>query len=203
MKKAILLLSGGIDSPVAGFLASKQMQVHCLHFSLEPFTDSNPLKKSIKACKKLKFNSLYSVKAGKEFQEIASSSGKNYFVLSKRLMFKVAERLCKKLKADCIVSGESIAQVSSQTLSNLSAISKSVRIPIVRPLLSKDKEEIIETARNIGTFEISSGPELCDALATEKPATVSKTENILEEEEKCNMEQLVENSFKKIEKISF
>lgn len=184
--KALLLISGGFDSPVAGYLMQqKGAEIIAVHFSYEPFTDNGPEIKSKRACDMLGFEKFIVVNISKECEQIAKNCNhKLYFVLTKRLMLRKAEEIAKKESCDFLITGENLAQVSSQTLSNLRSITDAVKIQVIRPLLTYDKEEIIKIARDIGTYEISIGPEVCDVLGPKHPATRSKLEEVKLEEEK-------------------
>ncbi|MDO8627980.1 MAG: 7-cyano-7-deazaguanine synthase, partial [Candidatus Diapherotrites archaeon] len=164
--KGILLLSGGFDSVVAGWLAIQQgSELVALHFSLEPLTDNNPELKSRKLAEKIGIKEFHVVKIGKVLEEfVKNSNHKYYFVFMKRLMLRFAEILAEKVGAEFILTGENLGQVSSQTLSNLSTIDKVTKFPVLRPLLSFEKQEIIDLAKKIGTHDISLGPEMCDIL---------------------------------------
>lgn len=193
-------MSGGIDSPVAGKLAIENgYKIYAIHFSQEPFTDSTPKLKSIALCKLLGLKEIIIVNAGEEFKEIADNSYREYyFILIKRFMMKVSELIAEEKKIDYLITGESIGQVSSQTLSNLNTINQSTKIEILRPVLFKNKQEIIDLSKKYEYFETSKGPEMCDALASGNPRTQSTIEQILKEEEKCNMNQLVKRTLRKI-----
>jgi thiamine biosynthesis protein ThiI len=181
--KALLLLSGGIDSPVAGHLMKKKMEVLAVHFSLEPFTDNEPEVKSRKLAQTLGFGKLHVINISKELKQITEKCDrKYYFVLMKRVMFRKSEELAKKLNCKFLITGENLGQVSSQTLENLYAIDTVATIPILRPLITKDKQEIIEIAEKINTFEISKGKECCDVLGPDKPSTKARLEKIIHEE---------------------
>lgn len=182
--KAVLLLSGGFDSAVAGYLMQqKKIEIIAAHFSYEPFTDNGPELKSKESVKILKFKKFISINIGKEVEKIAKKcNSKFYFILTKRLMLKKAEEIAKKENCDFLITGENLAQVSSQTLSNLRAITDAVKIKVLRPLLTHDKEEIIKLAKKIGTYEASCGPEVCDVLGPKHPATRCNLEEIKKEE---------------------
>ncbi len=198
MKKGILLLSGGIDSAVAAsFALDSKQELISLHFVTEKITGKESLEKAKKLCKILKLKKLYSVEASNAFAEISKKCDhKYYFVLMKRLMLKTAQKLAQKHKCTFILTGESLGQVSSQTLSNLSTIDQASTIPVLRPLLGFDKQEIMDYAQKIGTFEASTGKEMCDALGPPHPATKSSVETILEEEKKLVGNPLLELEFK-------
>ncbi len=184
--KGLLLISGGFDSPVSGYLMQqKGVEIIAVHFSYEPFTDNSPEIKSREASKLLGFKKFISVNISKECEEIAKKCNHRlYFVLTKRLMLKKAEEIAKKENCEFLITGENLAQVSSQTLTNLRSITNAVKIKVIRPLLTYDKEEIIKIAREIGTYEISKGPEVCDILGPKYPATSSDLNEILLEEQK-------------------
>lgn len=198
MKKALLLISGGIDSPVAGYLLKKELKIDAVHFSIEPFTDNSPEKKSRKLAELLGLKRFIVINVSDEFSEIVKECNHRlYFVLSKRLMLRIAEELAKKHGYDYIITGESIGQVSSQTLANLSVIDKAVKIPVLRPLLGYDKNEIIRIAEEIGSFELSKGPEVCDKLGPRHPSTNASLGSVLKEEEKLDIKGMVRRGNRK------
>jgi thiamine biosynthesis protein ThiI len=192
-KKALLLLSGGIDSPVAGHLASRQgLDVLAVHFSLEPITDDTAAVKSRKLAERLGLSRLFVVTVGPAFAEIAERCEKKlYFVLSKRLMVRIAEAIARREGCDYLLTGESLGQVSSQTLQNLRAIDAAASMVVLRPLIGFDKEETIRIARQIGTYQISEGPEICDLLGPAHPATRAALERVLAEEARLDLDRLV------------
>jgi len=191
--KALLLISGGIDSPVAGkLLQEKGFELNAIHFSQEPFTDNTPEKKSLLLAKKLGIKEVIVVDAGEEFKEIADKTYREYyFVLIKRFMMKTSEKIANEKKIEFIATGESLGQVSSQTLSNLNNINQSTQIEILRPLIFMSKQEIINISRKENYFDTSKGVEMCDALASGKPKTRTHLDDLLNEEKKCEMEKLV------------
>ncbi len=193
--KGLLLLSGGFDSPVAGYLMQKQnIEILAIHFSSKLITDEESEKKSRKLAQRLGFKKFLVIDISSELVKFSKEvNHKLYFVLMKRLMYKIAEKIAKKERCKFLITGENLAQVSSQTLQNLSVIDKSVKMPVMRPLLGFDKQEIINIAKEIGTYEISCGPEHCDALGPLKPITKAKLEEVLEAEEKINIKELIDN----------
>lgn len=196
--KALILISGGIDSPVAAHLLQKQgYELTAIHFSQEPFTDNGPELKSINACKKLGIKKLIVVQAGKTFQELATKCYHDcYFILMKRMMVRVSCLIAKELKINFIATGEALAQVSSQTLENLYAIDNASNLQVLRPVLCYDKNEIINIAREIDTFELSCGAEVCDVLGPKHPKTKAKLETILDEEKKVDINSLAKDIIK-------
>ena len=200
LKKALLLISGGIDSPVAGkLLQEKGFELKAIHFSQKPFTDDSPEKKCLKLCKMLGLKELIVVEAGEALKEISNKThAEYYFVLMKRLMMRVSERIAKEKRMNFLATGESLGQVSSQTLSNLNTINQSTKMEILRPLLFKNKQEIIDLSKKFRYYEESIGKEACDILASSRPKTITNTKEVEEEEKKCNIETLVEKTKKTI-----
>ena len=191
-QKGVLLLSGGFDSPVAGYLMARQgLDLVAAHFSLEPITDDAAAIKARTLCGLLGIRSLYVVRVGESFAEVAHAANRRfYFVLTKRLMVRLADGIADRESADVLVTGENLGQVSSQTLASLRAIDAVARHPVVRPLIGFDKQEIVDRAKAIGTYEVSKGPEICDLLGPPKPATHARLDQILAEEAKVDSERL-------------
>ncbi len=192
-REGVLLLSGGFDSPVAGHLMAQQgLGLTAAHFSLEPITDDAAAIKARTLCGILGIRSLYVVRAGEAFAEVAHAANRRfYFVLTKRLMVRLADAIADRESADVLVTGENLGQVSSQTLASLRAIDAVARHPIVRPLIGFDKQEIVDRAKAIGTYEVSKGPEICDLLGPPRPATHARLDQILAEEAKIDSDRLV------------
>lgn len=162
------------------------------HFSLEPITDAGSTTKARALCAILGLPSLYVVRVGEAFAEVAEKCERRfYFVLTKRLMVRLGDAIADREAADVLVTGENLGQVSSQTLANLKAIDAVARRPILRPLIGLDKQEIVDRAKAIGTYETSKGPEICDLLGPPKPATQARLEQILAEERKIDADALV------------
>ncbi|MEM4336597.1 MAG: 7-cyano-7-deazaguanine synthase [Candidatus Woesearchaeota archaeon] len=201
--KGVLLLSGGFDSPVAGYLMKKEgIEIIAIHFSLEPFTDDSAEKKSIELAKKLGIKKIYVIKQGDVHAEIIEKcKHKYYYIIGRRIMWRIAEKIAKKEKCDFLITGENLGQVGSQTLDNMSVIDSAVKIKILRPLLCKDKVEIINLAKQITTYEVSCGPEMCCVLGPKHPATKSKLEDIQNEEKKLNIKKIINKSLKETKKI--
>lgn len=192
--KAILLLSSGIDSPVAGHLLKKDLDLIALNF--------NPLnnikeEKIKKLCEKLKIKKYIIIPFAKIQSELIEKSESKYrCVLCKRFMLRIAELIAKGEKADYIITGENIGQVASQTLSNMKIITKAVSTTVLRPLLCYDKQEIINLAKKIGTYEISINNTSCCKALPEHPCTSSNLLQIEKEEEKLNINELAEEAIK-------
>jgi tRNA uracil 4-sulfurtransferase len=192
-RSGILLLSGGFDSPVAGHLMSRQgLHLVAAHFSLEPITDDAAATKARTLCRILGLDRLYVVRVGTAFAEVANLTNRRfYFVLTKRLMIRLADAIADREGADVLVTGENLGQVSSQTLASLQAIDAIARRPILRPLIGFDKQEIVDRAKAIGTYEVSKGPEICDLLGPPRPSTHARLDQILFEEAKLQPDRLV------------
>jgi tRNA uracil 4-sulfurtransferase len=203
--KAVLLLSGGFDSPVAGHLMAEQgFDILAAHFSLEPITDDGSSVKSRKLVDILGLPTMYVVRVGEAFAEVAHACHRRfYFVLTKRLMVRLADAIADRESADVLVTGENLGQVSSQTLPNLRAIDAVARRPVLRPLIGLDKQEIVDLAKAIGTYDTSVGPEICDLLGPPRPATAARLEQILEEEAKLDIGGLVASCLERAVRENF
>lgn len=192
-KRALLLLSGGIDSPVAGrLLLDAGFELEAVHFSLEPFTDVAGEDKAAALAEHLGLSRMFVVPAGPLFAEFTKRCAHPlYFVLSKRFMVRAAGRLAERLGCPFLVTGENLGQVSSQTLPNLTTIDVAADRPVLRPLTAYDKQDIVRLADRFGTFEVSKGPEMCDVLGPPHPATASTPASVASEEAKVDLEALL------------
>lgn len=201
--KGLLLLSGGIDSPVAGMLAKeKGIELVAIHFSLEPFTDNTAEKKSIELAKLIGIKKLYVVKHGDIHAEIVKNiNHRYYYIVTRRLMWRVAEKIAENEKCDFLITGENLGQVGSQTLDNLTVIDNAVKIKILRPILCNDKNDTVEMAKKLGTYENSCGPEMCSVLGPKHPATGSTVGIIENEERKLDLQKLLNDSLENIKII--
>ncbi len=201
--RAIVLLSGGIDSPVAAYLMGRQgVELVLVHFDNRPFTSDEEVQKARDLMEKVD-SSLGTrskkilVPHGKTQAEFARSCRRNMeCVLCRRMMFRVAERLAEDHGAGAIVTGESLGQVASQTLANIMVEERATRLPILRPLIGFDKVEIERIAKRIGTYETSILPGLCCTIAPKKPSTYSRLEAAVGEEAKVDLEKLAEEEFR-------
>lgn len=203
-KKAVALLSGGIDSPVAIHLMKDKVEIIAIHFHQLPLTDEKEVDKVKLLAGKLGLNKLYLVPFAEVLKQLVNECNhRDYFILSKILMFKTADVLAMEVGADFLITGENLAQVSSQTLSNLSVITKNVDKILLRPLLIFDKREIIDIANKIGTYDISKGPEICCMLGPKFPSTKSNYGKIKIELEKLNIDEIIKQSLNKSEIVEF
>ena len=180
----IALVSGGIDSPVAvARMVRSGWNIVPVHCSQEPITGSEAedktaaslshLIESLAASGSIDSN-LRVVTVGETLAKFTEPEAhRDYFVHMKRLFNAIGSALANDVGACAILTGENLGQVSSQTLGNLGAVEEASNVRILRPLLGLDKQEIIDEARELGTYEIAAGPELCDALGPDRPTTVA------------------------------
>lgn len=212
--KAVSMLSSGIDSPVSSFRMMKRgCRIIFVHFHSFPFTEKTSLYNALELAKILTAyqydTKIYFVPLAElQRQIILAAPSKLRVVLYRRMMFRLAELIARREGARAIVTGESLGQVASQTLENIAAISQVVSMPILRPLIGMEKEEIIEIARRIGTFDISIEPydDCCSYLVPAKPETKAKLEEVYTAEANMgNWEQLLDKVLREavIEKIHF
>ncbi len=200
MEKAIALLSGGIDSPVAISLMQNRVEVIAIHFHQVPLTTETEIEKVKKLARLLGVMKTYLIPFTAVFTELVTKGNhRDYFILSKIAMMRAAEIIAVKECAKYLITGENLAQVSSQTLSNLTTITSCVGMPILRPVLAYDKQEIIDKAKKIGTYETSKGPEICCLLGPKDPATWSSKKAIEEQLEKINLREIIEKALSQAE----
>jgi len=198
--RAVALMSGGIDSPVAAYRMMKRgLRCTFLHFSGMPLTGPESVYKAYALVRGLdRFQGasrLYVVPFGKAQQSLASSgAGRLQVMAQRRLMLKTAEALAVRMHATALVTGDSLGQVSSQTLPNITALDDAVRLPILRPLLGWDKTEIMAEARRLGTLAISELPDqdCCTLLTPRKAETRAKIEDLRKIEGRLDADELAE-----------
>src|SRR2546430_6562672 len=143
--------------------------------------------------------SLFGVGGGEGFAEAAKRATRRfYFILTKRLMVRLADGIADVEGADVLVTGENLGQVSSQTVASLRAIDAVAHHPILRPQIGFDKQEIVDRAKVIGTYEVSKGPEICDLLGPPRPSTHARLDQILAEETKLDLPELVSSCLSKL-----
>lgn len=202
--KGLLLLSGGIDSPVAGFLMAKRgLALSCVHFHSYPFTSERAEEKvkdlaSILAryTGKLKIFSINLLEIQKEINKNCPES--EMTIISRRFMMRIAEQIANFHKIEALVTGESLGQVASQTIQGINATNLSVSIPVLRPLIGLDKVDIVEIARDIETFETSILPfeDCCTVFLPKHPVTKPKVEDIIKSEEALDVQALIDNAIR-------
>ncbi len=208
--KGMLLLSGGIDSPVAGYMIAKRgMSLECIHFHSYPYTNMMAKEKVIELAKilspytcgiKLNIVSVTHIQ-----EEIHKNCNADYMVtLLRRFMMRLSERIAIKNGAQCIITGESLAQVASQTIEGMTSSNSVIgKLPVLRPLCGFDKDEIIERSRAIGTYTTSIEPyeDCCTVFLPEHPVTRPKLAEVEAEESKLNVALLIDEALSNIEVI--
>lgn len=198
-----LLLSGGIDSPVAGFMMAKRgVALEAVYFHSPPYTSERAEEKVYDLAERL------SVFTGNINLHVVPFTDVQLYLLEnvphekltiflKRAMLKIAERIAEQTKCQCLITGDSIGQVASQTLQSIHAVSSSTKLPIIRPLAAMDKQEIINIAKEIETFEISIRPynDCCTVFVAEHPETRPKTDIIEKMESRLSLlEEKIESA---------
>ena len=210
--RGLLLLSGGIDSPVAGHMIAKRgMKIDCLHFHSYPYTNMQARQKVMDLAKILSEYTcgikvtVISVKHIQE--EIHKNCNGAYMVtLLRRFMMRLAERLAIKDGDQCIITGESLGQVASQTIEGMTSSNSVIdKLPVLRPLCGFDKNEIIERSRNIGAYDVSIRPyeDCCTVFLPDYPIIKPKLEDVLAEEAKLDVQGLLDEAFATIEVTEF
>ena len=198
--RALVLLSGGLDSPVAAYRMMKRgLRCDFVHFSGQPFTSPESIYKAYALVGRLdRFQSdsrLYVVTFGQAQRRLATAGAGRLQVLSqRRLMVRVASALGERLGADALVTGDSLGQVASQTLPNLAVVEEAAGLPLLRPLIDRDKTEIVDVARELGTYEISILPDedCCQLFSSKLAATRGQSEDLKRIERTADVEELVE-----------
>lgn len=202
--KGLLMLSGGIDSPVAGYLTIKRgVKLSALYFESPPHTSEAAKDKVIKLARVLsKYNpnmTLYGINFTKIQEAILRNIPYEYLItIMRRMMYRIAERIAKSENSKIIVNGESIGQVASQTLTSMSVINAVVDMPVIRPVACFDKLEIIDIAKKIGTFDISTLPyeDCCTVFVPVHPVINPELSKCLEYEKLIPYEELINEAIK-------
>lgn len=204
---ALLLLSGGIDSPVAGWIMAKRgVKVHAVHFHSYPFTSERAQEKIMDLAKEL---SMY-IGEFKVFSvnllNIQKSIGKycqdeEMTIISRRFMTRIAQEIAKKNHYSAMITGDNIGQVASQTMESLQVVTKVSEMPIFRPLIAFDKEDIIKIAKDINTYEISIKPfeDCCSVFLPKRPLIKPRLDFIEASEKNLNVEALVNEALENME----
>lgn len=206
--KALLLISGGIDSPVAGHMMAKRgIEVAAIHFVSPPYTSERALQKVESLCERMcEYMGripFYVVPFTEIQEQIRRNCPEDLFtIIMRRMMMKIALRVAKKHEMQALITGESVGQVASQTLGALACTDAASDIPVFRPLIGMDKSEIVEISRKIDTFEISILPyeDCCTVFTPKHPKTRPQLAQILEAEAAFDFEPLLE---KAVEGIAF
>lgn len=202
--KFVSLVSSGIDSPVATYLLSKKTdEIIILHGDIIPFTDQREIENFTSLVNHLKQIVPCSIKTyviphGESLSTFKQNCDNKYTcVFCKRILLRYAEKIAEIEGAEAIIMGDSLGQVASQTLQNIRAIDDVIKIPILRPLIGLDKEDIVKIAKKIGTYDLSILPsDECNAVP-KKPATRANLERILKEENKIDVDKLVKKAVEK------
>lgn len=200
--KGILMLSGGIDSPVAGYLALKRgVEIEALHFASPPYTSAGSLKKAQDLTRKLTaFGgqiTFIEVPLTEIQEEIKAKAPEAYLMtLTRRFMLRISDRVRELRGGRVIINGESLGQVASQTLESMQAINEVTSTPIIRPVITMDKLDIIEIAQKIDTFDISIRPfeDCCTIFAPDRPKTNPKLHNVEQYEARMDVDGLIERA---------
>lgn len=202
--RGLLLLSGGIDSPVAGFMMAKRgVKISSIHFHSYPFTSERAEEKVKNLAEILTFYTgkmrMYSI----NLLEIQKAINKNcppeeMTILSRRFMMRIADRVAEENNLQAIITGENLGQVASQTMESMTVINSTIKRPILRPLVGFDKVDIMDIARDIETYETSIQPfdDCCSLFLPDKPMTKPKLEEIENSELNLEIDELVNNAIK-------
>lgn len=207
--KGLLLLSGGIDSPVAGFMMAKRgVEISAVHYHSYPFTSERSEEKVKELATILSRYTgkikMYSVNILEIQKQINAKCKENEMtILSRRFMMKIAEKIAEKEKIDALITGESLGQVASQTIQGISVTNAAVNIPVFRPLVGLDKVDIVEIAKDIETFETSILPfeDCCTVFLPKHPVTKPKLEDMLKSEEELDVEGLVSKAIENMKVV--
>ena len=207
--KALLLLSGGIDSPVAGYMMAKRgLELEAVHFFSYPYTSEQAKEKALDLARLLsEYCGRVRVHAV-PFTEIQDQIRRNcqqdlFTVLMRRFMMKIAERVARRQGCGALITGESLGQVASQTMEAIGVTNAACSLPVLRPVVGMDKEEIVAISRQIGAFETSILPyeDCCTVFTPRHPQTKPKLEAVLAEEQKLDAEALIQQAIDGIETI--
>ena len=207
--RGLLMLSGGIDSPVAGYLAMRRgVPIDCVYFEAVPHTSLEARNKVIELSRKLaKYAvdiNLHIVNFTKIQEEIYKNCHPNYCItIMRRMMYRIMEKLAKKYNALAIINGESVGQVASQTLTSMSVINEVTNMPVLRPVCCFDKLEIIDLAKKIDTYDISILPyeDCCTVFVPKHPVINPSLEQAKKEEEKFDFLPLIDEVLENINTI--
>lgn len=206
----LVLLSGGIDSPVAVYMMAKRgVKISAVHFHSYPYT-SNFAREKVEELAKILTGftgdmTIYMVSMTELQEEINAKCDDSYTItLLRRGMFTIAERLCKKFGKKMIVTGESLGQVASQTIESMTVVSEVVKqTPIIRPLVAFDKCETIDIAKKIGTYDVSIRPfeDCCTVFLPDSPVVRPQLHNVLREQNKLDFDAILDRAMESIEVV--
>lgn len=201
--KALLLLSGGIDSPVAGHMICRRgVKLETVHFESFPYTSERALEKVRDLALLLaEYNGevcFHTVSVTKIQEAIMKNCDEEYFTLIlRRFMMRIAERIAKERDCKALITGESVGQVASQTIDALNVTNSAVSLPVFRPCIGMDKEEIVQRSRQIGAYDLSILPfeDCCTVFTPRHPKTKPVLENVIKEESRIDIEALTEEAY--------
>lgn len=205
----MLLLSGGIDSPVAGLMMiERNLETVLLHMDNRPFTDDRQIEKVRNLRVLLSASAghllpLFVVPHGRIAQSVIAKHCDRHLhcVLCRRMMLRVAEVLARREGGECIVTGESLGQVASQTLDNLRVEEEATSLPVLRPLIGLDKDEIVSRSKALGAYSISTSPGLCCTIAPDLPSTAAGLGRVKAEEAKLDIDRIVRELMTGMERV--
>lgn len=206
--KGLLLISGGIDSPVAGHMIAKRgMSIDCIHFHSYPYTNMQAREKVMELAKILSEytcgTTVHIVKVTHIQEEIHKKCNGEYMItLLRRFMMRIAEKIADSCGAQCLITGESLGQVASQTVEGMTSSNSVIdHLPVLRPLCGFDKNEIIDRSKEIGTYETSIQPyeDCCTVFLPKHPVTRPKLSDVLAEESKLDVQALVDEAMSTLE----
>ena len=204
--KFVSLVSSGIDSPVATYLLSRHgADIILVHSDGRPFNDDQEIENFIKLARHLKIKTNSNLKAfliphGDSLAVFKQKCKQRYIcVLCKRMLVRYAEEIAKKEKAEAVIMGDSLGQVASQTLQNLRVVEDAINMPILRPLVGLDKEDIVQIAKKIGTYDLSIMQSAGCSAVPNKPATKARLEDVIAEEKKIDVKKLLNQAIKDAE----
>lgn len=208
--RGLLLLSGGIDSPVAGFLMAKRgVDIDCIHFHSYPFTSERAEEKIYDLARIMARYTgplkIFSVNLLNIQKEIGRSCPEDEMtIISRRFMMRIAEKLAAPRGYDALITGENLGQVASQTIQSVDVINRSVEIPILRPLIGMDKVDIIKWSKDIETYETSIQPfeDCCSVFLPKHPVTKPKLIDILNSESNLDIDGLIEDALSNLKIVN-
>ena len=200
--KGLLLLSGGIDSPVAGYMIAKRgIKIEALYFESFPYTSEQAREKVFELARKISAYTgsitVHVISLTEIQEELVRKCDEDYFtLLLRRFMMRLAKRVANKYECPALITGESLGQVASQTIEAISVTNPVAEMPVFRPCIGMDKEEIITISRNIGTFDISILPyeDCCTVFTPKHPRTRPELEKVLEQQNRLDFDALVQEA---------
>ena len=205
--RGLLLLSGGIDSPVAGYMMAKRgVDISCIHFAAPPYTSDRARLKVERLCEKLTpwtgDNTFYCVPFTRIQEALRDNCPEELFtIIMRRMMIKIAQKIARKNNLQCLITGESVGQVASQTMGAIVCTDAAADMPIFRPEIGMDKTEIIEISRRIDTFDISIEPyeDCCTVFTPKHPKTRPDLAAVLEAEAAYDFDPLIDEAVENTE----